>query len=80
MTAEQIIEQIRDLDPKEIEKLAQFFREAERRKRQTKYIRNDARFRKIVDRVFEENAWLFRKLAEWERENEPVKKVKTARR
>lgn len=74
MTVERIIAQIRELEPKEVEKLAAFFREAERRKRGIKYIRNDARFRRIVDEIFEKNASLFCKLAKWERENEPVKK------
>jgi len=74
VTAETIIAQISGLDPKEVEKVAAVFREAERRKRQTKYIRNDARFRRTVDKIFKENALLFRKLAKWERENELVKK------
>lgn len=74
MTAETIIAQIKNLEPQEVEKVAAFFREAERRKRRTKYIRNDAVFRRVVDKIFKEHAPLLRKLAKWERENEPVRK------
>lgn len=74
MTAETIIAQIRDLDPKELGKVAAFFLEAELRKRRTKYILDDAAFRRATDKVVEEHAGLFRKLAKWEQENEPVVK------
>ena len=52
VTATTLIGQIKALDPKDAEKVAAFFRQAERRKRRIKDFRNDAGFRRAVDKIF----------------------------
>ena len=79
MKAEQVIELIQSLEPAEIEKLFVLMKDYEtevrRRQAATCYIKHDAEFEATVDKVFSENEELFRKLAEYEKNERetPVK-------
>jgi hypothetical protein len=69
MNAEEVLALIRAMEPKEIERLFVLVREYEtevrRRKAATRYAKPKD-FKRIIDRVFTENASLFRKLAKLE--------------
>jgi hypothetical protein len=77
--AEEVIKMIQSLEPAEIEKIFVLIKEYEtevrRRQAATRHIPMDEEFEKAVDKVFSENDELFRKLAEYEK-NERETSVK----
>jgi len=77
MKAEQVIELIQSLEPKEIERLFVLIKEYEidvrRRQASVRYGRVDEEFKRIADKIFTENKELFEKLAKFEAEERAKK-------